>query len=441
MNRSCAARLAMLGALVLAPLAAIAEAGTVRGTVVNGTTGKPAAGIELALIQLQGGMQEVAHSKSGAQGEFTFDNPAIGGQPMLIRAVYQGVNFHHALPPGSTTAQVDIYETSKDAKTINVPSHVVIFKPNGATMIVGEEYQIENKSQPPMAFYKTDGSFDFALPEKGQLRQVTAAGPAGMPVVQVPINKRNNHYSIAFAFRPGDNSVRYSYELPYPGNLATVKISTVYPGGRLLVAASPSVQVSGDGLALGGQEQGMNIYGRDDVPAGTLIAVSVSGTAPPDANAGADQGQQGGQQGRDAQQGGAESAGVSIQAVPGRLDGLKWYLIAGFAVLFAMGAILLGRKPVVAVAGGALAETEVASPRQKKSIAAPAALAPAATVAPTNGAASLAEVDAAIGTSLDALKERLFRLELRHQAGTISEAEYAQERARAEKVLRDLVRG
>ena len=441
MNRSCAARLAMLGALVLAPLAAIAEAGTVRGTVVNGTTGKPAAGIELALIQLQGGMQEVAHSKSGAQGEFTFDNPAIGGQPMLIRALYQGVNFHHALPPGSTTAQVDIYETSKDAKTINVPSHVVIFKPNGATMIVGEEYQIENKSQPPMAFYKTDGSFDFALPEKGQLRQVTAAGPAGMPVVQVPINKRNNHYSIAFAFRPGDNSVRYSYELPYPGNLATVKISTVYPGGRLLVAASPSVQVSGDGLALGSQEQGMNIYGRDDVPAGTLIAVNVSGTAPPDANAGVDQGQQGGQ-GRDAQQGGAESAaGASIQAVPGRLDGLKWYLIAGFAVLFAMGAILLGRKPVVAVAGGALVEAEVASPRQQKSIAAPAALGPAVTVAPTNGAASLAEVDAAIGTSLDALKERLFRLELRHQAGTISEAEYAQERARAEKVLRDLVRG
>ena len=442
MTRSSSARFVFVAVLALASWATVAEAGTVRGTVVNGTTGKPAAGIELALIQLQGGMQEVAHSKSGAQGEFTFDNPAIGGQPMLVRAVYQGVNFHHALPPGSTTAQVDIYETSKDAKTINVPSHVVIFKPNGATMIVGEEYQIENKSQPPVAFYKTDGSFDFALPEKGQLRQVTAAGPAGVPVVQVPINKRNNHYSIAFAFRPGDNSVRYSYELPYPGNSATVKISTVYPGGRLLVAAPPSVQVGGDGLALGGQEQGMNIYGRDDVPAGTLIAVSVSGTAPPDANAGADQGQQGGQQGRDAQQGGAESAGVSIQAVPGRLDGLKWYLIAGFAVLFAMGAILLGRKPVVVVAAAEVME-ELASPKQTKSkaSAAPATSAPAVTVAPTNGAASLAEVDAAIGTSLDALKERLFRLELRHQAGTISEAEYAQERARAEKVLRDLVRG
>ncbi len=443
MKRSYSARLALLGALVLAPLA-IARAGTVRGTVMNGTTGKPAPGIDLTLVQLQGGMQELAHSKSDAQGEFTFDNPALGAQPMLVRAVYHGVTFNHAVPPGSTTAQVDIYETTKDAKTITVPSHVVIFQPNGTTMIVGEEYQIENKSQPPVAFYKNEGSFDFALPEGGQLQQVAAAGPAGMPVVQLPIDKKRNRYSIAFAFRPGDSSVRFSYELPYSGNAATVKIPTIYPGGRLLVVAPPSVQISGDGLAPGGQEQGMNLYGRQDVPAGTIVAVSVSGTAPPpDANAGAEQGQQG----RDAQQGGGEAAGVSIQQVPGRLDGLKWYLVAGFLGLFAMGAILLGRKPVVAVA--VAAAEEVPSPKQKKSkpntapVVAHAAPSPgpASTAASTNGEASLAEIDATIGTSLDALKERLFRLELRHQAGTISEAEYAQERAHAEKVLRDLVRG
>ncbi len=444
MTRSYSARLALVVGLALAPLA-IAQAGTVHGTVVNGTTGKPAAGIDLTLVQLQGGMQEVAHSNSGAQGEFTFDNPALGAQPMLIRAMYHGVNFNRALPPGSTTAQVDIYESSKDAKTISVPSHVVIFQPNGTTLIVGEEYQIENKSQPPVAFYKTEGSFDFALPENGQLQQVAAAGPAGMAVVQLPIDKKKNRYSIAFAFRPGESSVRYSYQLPYTGNVATVKVSTIYPGGRLLVAAPPSVQVSGEGLAPAGQEQNMNLYARQDVPAGTLVAVSVSGTAPlPDANAGADQGQQGGQQGRDAQQGGGESAGVSIQAVPGRLDGLKWYLVAGFAVLFAMGAILLGRKPVVALAGAEVMG-ELASLKEKKSkpsvASAPATPAPAMSVRPTNGATSLAEVDAAIGTSLDALKERLFRLELRHQAGTISEAEYAQERARAERVLRDIVRG
>src|SRR2546425_13114146 len=153
----------------------------------------------------------------------------------------------------------------------------------------------------------------------------------------------------------------------------------------------------------------MNLYARQDVPAGTLVAVSVSGTAPPEANTGADQSQQGGQQGRDTQQGGGETAGVSIQAVPGRLDGLKWYLIAGFAVLFTMGAILLGRKPVVAVAGGAPEMEEVPPVKQKKLKPSAYATPPAPTVSvgPSNGAASLAEVDAAIGTSLDALKEGL----------------------------------
>jgi hypothetical protein len=437
------ARLILLVAFSMAPLA-IAEAGTVHGTVVNGTTGKPASGIDLVLIQLQGGMQEVAHSKSGAQGEFTFDHPGIGAQPMLVRAVYHGVNFNRALPPGTSTAQVDIYEPTKDAKTINIPSHVVIFQPNGANLIVGEEYQIENKSQPPVAYYRNEGSFDFALPENGQLQQVAAAGPAGMPVVQLPIDKKNNRYSIAFAFRPGESSVRLSYELPYAGNAATVKIPTIYPGSRLLVAAPPSVQVSGDGLAPGGQEQGMNLYGRQDVPAGTVVAVSLSGTAPPpDANAGAGQGQQ--EQGRDAQQGGGESSGVSIQQVPGRLNGYlpTWLLAAALAAGFAFLGFLLWNKKVVTVAVPATDGTHddvTAKPKKAKQSPAPMVdKAPAKT--PTNGASSLKDLDAAVGTSLDALKERLFRLELRRQAGTISDEEYAQERARAEKVLRDLVRG
>jgi hypothetical protein len=420
-----------------------AQAGTVRGTVKNGTTGQPGAGVELTLIQLQGGMQEVGHAKSGAQGEFTFDNPALGAQPMLVRATYQGINFNSAVPPGSNSVQVDIFEPSKEAKTISVPSHVVIFQPNGATLIVGEEYQIENKSQPPKAYYRSDGSFDFALPEKGQLQQVAAAGPAGMPVVQLPIDKKKNRYSIAFSFRPGGSSVRYSYELPYEGNAATIKIPTVYPGGKLLVVAPPTMQVTGDGLAPGGQEQGMSLYGREDVPAGTLVSVSLSGSAPPsNASAGADQGQQG----RDAQSG--SEAGASIQAVPGRLDSLKWYLIVGLAVMFGFFAYLLNQKKVVVAEGPEHDGEEAAAPKAKKQVApvakaVPPAVAPpsASAEAPTNGPSTMKEVDAAIGTSLDALKESLFRLELRRQAGTISEEEYARERARAEKVLRDLVRG
>jgi len=75
--------------------------------VTNGTTGKAAAGIGLS-DPASGWNAEVAHSKSGAQGEFRAFGPSgLGAQPMLVAAPgYHGINFNHAVPPGTTTAQV-----------------------------------------------------------------------------------------------------------------------------------------------------------------------------------------------------------------------------------------------------------------------------------------------------------------------------------------------
>jgi hypothetical protein len=431
MNVRCAAFVA-LGVLLLMPFSFVYGA-AVHGTVKNGTTGKPAADVEVILIQLQGGMQPVLNSKTDAQGQFTFDYPSIGAQPMLVRAVYRGINFHQPLPPGRNEIQVEVFEPSRDPKTISIETHFVIFQPKGATLEVGEEYAIKNDSRPAQAYFRTDGNFDFAIPEGASLKQIAAQGPSGMPVVQAPIDRGKNKYSVAYAFRPGENGVRFSYELPYNGNAASVKLPTVYPGARLVLVAAPSVQIAGEGLQSNGQEQGMNLYSRDSLAANSTLTVSISGTAPPpgsnasDADAGA--------QNRDEQQGSGPASGVAIQSVPGRLDVLKWPIVGGFLCLFALLAILLARRPVVAVAGGP-SEGLADAPRR---LAKKTASAPVATAAARG--ANLAEVDAAVGTSLDALKDTLFRLELRRQAGTISEEEYNQERARAEKVLRDLVRG
>ena len=108
-------------ALALGPWG-MARANTVHGTVKNATTGKNAPGIELALLQPMSGMQEVAHSKSGPQGEFTFDHPGLGTQPMLVQAIYQGMHFNQMVPPGRDVVEVDIYEPSKELSTIEVPS-------------------------------------------------------------------------------------------------------------------------------------------------------------------------------------------------------------------------------------------------------------------------------------------------------------------------------
>ena len=131
----------------------------------NGTTGKPAANVEMILIQLQGGMQPVANTKTDAQGHYKFDNPQLGAGPMLLRAVYRGVNYHEPVTPGKTTVDVQVFEPTDKPGAVSVTAHAIILQPDGSNLDVGEEYNITNKTQPPLAYYKADGSFVFSLPD------------------------------------------------------------------------------------------------------------------------------------------------------------------------------------------------------------------------------------------------------------------------------------
>src|SRR5262249_29613919 len=347
-------RSSLVFVLATLALAVVAGAGTVKGKVVNGTTSKPAAYVEVVLIQLQGGMQPVANSKTNANGEFSFDHPGIGAQPMLIRAVYKGVNFHQPLPPGRDSVDVSVYDISSDAKTISVPSHLVIFQPNGDKLTVAEQMLVRNESKPPVAFFRAAGNFRVSLPEKAVLRQIAASGPSGMPVTQTPIELGKDKYAIAFAFRPGDNEVRLAYELPYAGNTATVKLAPAYEESRVILVVPPTVTLRGDRLQSAGQEQGMNLFELTLAAGASSYTVSLSGTAPPlqESSAAGD----GGPQGANGRVGGEEQGGgTPIQVVPGRLDTLKWPALGILVVGFIAGGILLSRKSVVVPAQGGAA--------------------------------------------------------------------------------------
>jgi len=470
---SAAKNLSFTVALLFAFVAA-AAAGTVTGVVHNGTDGKIAAGVDVILIQLQGGMQPVANTKSDSQGAYKFDFPAIGQQPMLIRAVYHGVMFHQPLPPGRATVDVTVYEPSPDSKLVSVGSRVIVFQPNGSNLLVGEEYALQNQSQPPRAYFSDKGDFQFQLPQGAQLGQVSSWGPSGMPVTQGTMDRGKGKYAIAYAFQPGDNGVRLSYQLPYASNHADLRLTSDYSVGRVMLVAPPTVQVKSDGFTAAGTEQGFNLYTRDAIPAGLPFDVSVSGTAPPPQAS-----QQ--EQGNDQDPAVNSRLTATVQALPNRLDSLRWIIIGGFAALFAIGVLLLWRQPTLATAAGAgevpVPASRQEGPRKRKAPpVAPAAVKaaavtfastrPAAPSASPVRAASAASVAAAtdvvgvesevqnpgspthagvarvgVENSLDSLKDKLFRLELRRQAGTISEEDYASERARTEQILRELVRG
>jgi hypothetical protein len=431
------ARLLLIAALAL--LAPVARAATVTGTVRNGTSGKPAVGVDVVLIQLQGEMQPVASTKTDAAGKYTLDNPAAArdAMPMLIRAIYRGVNFHQPLPPGQSTADVTIYEPSSDPKTVTLNTRVVMFQPNGADLLVVEEYSLQNDSQPPVALYNPNGDFEFELPAGALNPQVSSWGPSKMPVNQGTINKGQGKFAIAYAFQPGENGVRVTYQLPYPSNQATLKLVSAHSAERIGLIAPASVQIASAGFTPQGQEQGFNFYSRDSIPAGTPFEVSVSGTAPsPSADPGAGQSNAGG------------GGSASIQVLPNRLDSLKWILLGGFVMLFGLGVFSIWRRPITAgvdvgappmpptaSSGRAARKKPAPSPAPPASVAPP----PVAVTRAQETAAVVSAVEREVEQGLDGLKDKLFRLELRRQAGTVSEEDYLRERTQAEKVLRELV--
>ena len=272
----------LLRACALTCLAAAAAfAGTVTGTVTNGTTGNPAAGVDVILIQLQGTMKPVAQTKTDAQGHYELDNPALGQGPMLIRAVYRGVNYHEPATPGKTVVDVQVFDPTDKASAVAVTAHAIILQPDGNDLVVGEEYNVQNKTQPPVAYYRASGSFLFSMPQGAQFTDASVVGTSGMPVVQNPLDKGKNEKAIDYPFRPGDSVVRLAYRVPYPNNQAQLRFVSPYGAERVAVFAPPSVQVTGGGFAPAGTEQGFSVYMRENVAANTPIAVSVSGTAPP----------------------------------------------------------------------------------------------------------------------------------------------------------------
>jgi hypothetical protein len=399
--------------------ASLSFAGTLQGTVINRTTGQLVPNIDVDLLSPTQGMALLGSVKSDAQGNFTASNDAIGAAPVLIRVTYQGVSFNSFAPPGRPHADVEVFNVTKDPKAISISSHVIIFQPRGDKLIGAEEYNVKNNSQPPAAYFRTEGNFDFGIPEKASLQQVTATSSLGMDVPQASIDKGKGLYAIAYAFRPGETSVRLSYEVPYPNNAATIKLPATYAGMRLLLVAPPGVTLTGDGVSAAGQEQGMNVFLHDALAAKASLSVSISGVGSPAADNGGDQ--QAGQEGN------SRTQGQQVDVAPPRIDDLKWPLLFGLVALFALGAILLSRKQVVVAAVPAEEPESAPAPSSKKAAKGKQA------------AATVESVKETVNASLDSLKEEIFRLELRKQAGTISEEEYAREKARVEKLLRDLL--
>ena len=407
---------------LLLPLAA-AAATPITGTVTNRTTNRPSAGDTVTLIRLAQGMQESTHTTTDARGHYRLDVPDDGLH--LVRVTHDKANYFQPAPAGTTTVDLDVFSAASSVKGVTTEAVVLRVQtdPGGNTLKVVENFFVKNESRPPMTQFSNE-PFDFYLPEGAVVEGSAALAPGGMPVQAAPVPlAEKGKFTFLFPIRPGETRFQVSFHVPYTGKFQfdprvtapTDTVAVMLPKSMTFAAGTEPYSAVTD-------EVNAQTFVARSVEPGQPMAFTLSGKGemprdPQEAAQGGDPNAAGPAAG--AAQGGSIAA--TDNTAPGKgLDNpldpsntrdpwgrYKWWILTGLALVLAIAAGLLLRKPATGAA----------------------ALGPPAVATP------VATPQAHNAQLLTVLKEEMFALETDRLQGKLTETEYAQTKAALELIL------
>jgi len=420
-------------ALAILLLTSFAAAQTLTGTVKNATTGKPAAGDEVVLLQLGQGMNEAGRTKTDAKGQFSFkldDDKS----PHLVRAIHQDVTYHRMAPPGTTSVELEVYDVGKKIEGLEVVADIVRLQVEQGQLVVVREFGVQNTSKPPRT-QMNDQNLEFYIPDGAQIipDSATATTENGNPLKSAPVPEgEKNRYSFIFPLRPGLTRFEVAYQLPYTGS-ANLNPKSVYPLEHFVVMLPKTMQFTaaasaGFKLINYPNEPDAIVQVASNTTPGQNLTFKVSGEgvlqAPQEGDA------TNGEAGDKANNRPGGGLGPPIDA-PDPLQKYRWQILGGIAAALIIGGVY------VAVRQQSAANALV---RQKTASTLPAAVhfdEDEYGPAPALATPAVRPTPAARPTSmlLDALKEELFQLEVERRQGQISPAEYEKAKSALDQTL------
>ena len=415
----------------------------ITGTVTNKTNGKPAAGDQVVLIQLQQGMQESTRTTTDARGHFSLQVPDDGIH--LVRVTHEKAAYFQPVQPDQHTVAVTVYDAAPSVPGVGTDVEELHIEATPTELHVVEVLQVLNNSAPPRTQFGPNG-YEFYLPKGSLIGRTGAITQGGMPV-QTPAVPRPEpgHYSFLFPLRPGETQFGIAYRMPYTGSYTFTPqlTSTVKTFAVILPASMKATPGLGSLLTRQPGKPGTQTLIASDIPAGNGPQFTVAGTGTmPEASAGGNAGAGPNGAGPNASTANPSSNPSSDAAAPtvsnsplagGRglnepLDEAgdrdpwakyKWWILSGLALLLAATAGFLLRKPTgAAVVTAASPETGTAG---------------------RGGALSHHEASHHEGM-LAALKEELFLLETERLQGSLSESEYRHLKSAMEFILGRVLR-
>jgi hypothetical protein len=396
-------------ALSLLFAGALAQAATVTGTVTNKTTGKPAVGDPVVLVDLQAGMGEAAHATTDARGHYSLKQPGNGSY--LVRVTHQGAGYFIGAPQGGAPGDIAVYNVAAKVKGVFIEADVIEVEADSGQLKVNERFFVHNTSSPPMTQWSPH-SFEIVLPAEAVIGDVGAQRPSGLPTnIKLDPNGAKGHYSFNLPIQPdmGDKDTLFQvgYTLPYASGKYTFKTQVTLPADNVGVLLPKTMTLASGSETDFKQVQGdaglQTFLVKNALP-GKVIEFTVSGIGA------IPSGQQDG--GQDASASGSQPGGGMSTPIntPDPLSKYKWWLLGGMALLLAAAAAFLLRKPTGTTAPGAVTGA-------------------ATYTAPASVPAKQDEL-------LNALKDELFALESDKLAGTITPEKYAEEKTALEIVLK-----
>jgi len=422
----------ILSAATLLLAATFARGASVTGTITNKTTGKPASGDTVVLVDVQAGMGEVAHATTDAKGSYTLNEPGAG--PYLIRVTHQGAPYFIAAPQGSGPGDIAVYDVAPKVDGVSIEADVYEFEADNGQLHVTERYFVHNTSSPPRTQW-THRSFDVVIPADATIAGVAAQRPTGLPTsVKLDPTGDKGHYAFDFPIQPDegekDTLFQIEYTVPYSGgkysfhpseSLHTQSVGILLPKSMTFADASPDFQPIQ-------QDPGIQTFVAKNVAPGKALAFTVSGTGSMPREAQGGGGAQGDNAGAAATPSGPGGGIGEPINTPDPLSKYKWWILGALALLLATAAAFLLRKPPTAPGTPAYATTAPTTHGAPHPATVPTPLIVNTTVAATPAARNAA--------LLNALKEELFSLESEKLSGAITAEEYAEVKPALEVVLK-----
>src|SRR3954447_21016831 len=145
----------------LLSLASIAFAAKVSGTVTDKTTGKPAAGDKVELVDVQAGMSVADSTTTDGSGRYSLNKP--GNSPYLVRVTHQGSPYFIAAPENGP-GDIPVFDAAPKVNGISIEALVYECEAQNGQLQVLERYLVHNTSSPPTTQYNPSHGFEVVLP-------------------------------------------------------------------------------------------------------------------------------------------------------------------------------------------------------------------------------------------------------------------------------------